>query len=536
MFFSARPCDLAISCAAPASPEVLTFWGDVCFHELFLRSIETDNHLFGACLAWEVQESVYSGRYFWSCFRILGSTADTRAHASVQKILRGFPCFGLCRVLLAPGNLDITSTGPLYLASCVRLRWQLEEFLRFLRENVSALLLLCVYSWVLGRFLREKELGSWSRFLSCPPGGLRFTQKWRNVHRRCFSLPGRVAPKIWTLRPWAVQIWQFFVLYPGVAWRVASENVQGGWILGRTGPRLRRRARVRILKSLAASLVWPWIDTACLLNRLDHDHHTRPQHNVRREKEKEREEMRWEEREAKTINLGILPIHQFESWSRTTVSTSVTIHLSIYPYPKNIYTYIYIHIHIQNHKRIHILDKRRVRQIAADISCKKLVVPKTKPDKKKYWWDLINYWLRGTCVGHSVKIENNAYPKNIPSKKILPTRWSLDWSFAEIGKCSTIATNRITWSSNGSPNRFSNRIFTSAKMSWTFSREQQHSTESAHHFSSKPECNNTTDVPSFILCTALSAIPFVSDRWRVDIQWFHDRPSQDLPNSNELSV
>ena len=35
--------------------------------------------------------------------------------------------------------------------------------------------------------------------------------------------------------------------------------------------------------------------------------------------------------------------------------------------------------------------------------------------------------------------------------------------------------------------------------------------ESVHHFSSRPDCNNTADVPSFTLRTALSAIPFVSD-------------------------
>ena len=33
--------------------------------------------------------------------------------------------------------------------------------------------------------------------------------------------------------------------------------------------------------------------------------------------------------------------------------------------------------------------------------------------------------------------------------------------------------------------------------------------EYAHHFSSRPDCNNTADVPSFTLRTALSAIPFV---------------------------
>ena len=40
----------------------------------------------------------------------------------------------------------------------------------------------------------------------------------------------------------------------------------------------------------------------------------------------------------------------------------------------------------------------------------------------------------------------------------------------------------------------------------------------------------TADVPSFILRTALSAIPCVSDRWCVDVPWFHDTSSQDLPH------
>ena len=43
-------------------------------------------------------------------------------------------------------------------------------------------------------------------------------------------------------------------------------------------------------------------------------------------------------------------------------------------------------------------------------------------------------------------------------------------------------------------------------------------------------------VPSSILRTALSAIPFVSERWGVDVQWCQDRSSQALPNSGELSV
>ena len=63
-----------------------------------------------------------------------------------------------------------------------------------------------------------------------------------------------------------------------------------------------------------------------------------------------------------------------------------------------------------------------------------------------------------------------------------------------------------------------------------------HSMESAHHFSSKPDCNRTAEVRSFTLRTALSANPFVSDRWGVEVRWVQDTSSQDLPDSNELSV
>ena len=52
----------------------------------------------------------------------------------------------------------------------------------------------------------------------------------------------------------------------------------------------------------------------------------------------------------------------------------------------------------------------------------------------------------------------------------------------------------------------------------------------------RPDCSNTADVPSFTRRTALSAIPFVSDLCGVDVQWFQERSSQDLPNSKELSV
>ena len=50
-----------------------------------------------------------------------------------------------------------------------------------------------------------------------------------------------------------------------------------------------------------------------------------------------------------------------------------------------------------------------------------------------------------------------------------------------------------------------------------FRREVLHSMEAAHRFSSRPDCNNTADVPSFTLRTALSAIPFVSDQCGVDV-------------------
>ena len=50
------------------------------------------------------------------------------------------------------------------------------------------------------------------------------------------------------------------------------------------------------------------------------------------------------------------------------------------------------------------------------------------------------------------------------------------------------------------------------------------------------DCNSAARVPSLTLRTALSAIPFVSERWGVHVQWFHDNSSQDLPNSKELSV
>ena len=54
--------------------------------------------------------------------------------------------------------------------------------------------------------------------------------------------------------------------------------------------------------------------------------------------------------------------------------------------------------------------------------------------------------------------------------------------------------------------------------------------------SSNPDCNNAADVPSVTCRTARSASPFVSERQGVDVRWFHEKYSKDLPNSSELSV
>ena len=56
----------------------------------------------------------------------------------------------------------------------------------------------------------------------------------------------------------------------------------------------------------------------------------------------------------------------------------------------------------------------------------------------------------------------NAYSKHIPGKTFGPN-WSLDWSFAETGWCSTIAPNGVAGPSKGTPNRLSYGVFPSVK-------------------------------------------------------------------------
>ena len=89
---------------------------------------------------------------------------------------------------------------------------------------------------------------------------------------------------------------------------------------------------------------------------------------------------------------------------------------------------------------------------------------------------------------------------------------------------------------NGIPNRLSCGVFPSDKRSWMFRTGHNLFMESAHHVSSRPDCNGTADVPSLTLRTALSAIPFVFDLCGVVVQWFQERFSQDLPISKGLSV
>ena len=67
--------------------------------------------------------------------------------------------------------------------------------------------------------------------------------------------------------------------------------------------------------------------------------------------------------------------------------------------------------------------------------------------------------------------------------------------------------------------------------SWMFRRQQQHSIASLHHFSSNPDWTYRVEVPP-----ALSAIPFVSDRCKVDLSYSTTSYRKLFVNSGELSV
>ena len=127
---------------------------------------------------------------------------------------------------------------------------------------------------------------------------------------------------------------------------------------------------------------------------------------------------------------------------------------------------------------------------------------------------------------HNVSFPNStaiiSYPRKIPGKNFLPNWWSLDWSRVEIDWYSTIAPKGIIGRLNHSPNRLSHGVVPTTRRSWDISQIAIafHCIESAHHFSSNPDCSNTAEVPSFTRRTALSGMPFVSDRWGLEVRWF----------------
>ena len=132
---------------------------------------------------------------------------------------------------------------------------------------------------------------------------------------------------------------------------------------------------------------------------------------------------------------------------------------------------------------------------------------------------------------------HNAYPrKQSRVETFWPNWWSPDWFFRRSRMVFCNGAKRIHWSFKWFSKSPFILCFPSARRSWTFRRQQWHSIESAHHFSSKPDCNSTAEVPSLILRIALSVIPFCLGSKGVDVQWFHDNSSQDLQNSKELSA
>ena len=69
------------------------------------------------------------------------------------------------------------------------------------------------------------------------------------------------------------------------------------------------------------------------------------------------------------------------------------------------------------------------------------------------------------------------------------------------------------WSLKWFSKTLSYGVFPSDKRSCMFQRQQWHSMESADHFSSRPDCNSTTDVPSLILRECSLSNPICS--WSV---------------------
>ena len=97
-------------------------------------SLVSDSHLFGAVSLEKYRILNTSGDDFRSCFRILGSTADTRAHASVYVFLgncTSFPREGGPRIL----RLMPRCQGQVPVSTCSEL---ISSFVAFVRDAIAA--------------------------------------------------------------------------------------------------------------------------------------------------------------------------------------------------------------------------------------------------------------------------------------------------------------------------------------------------------------------------------------------------------------
>ena len=109
------------------------------------------------------------------------------------------------------------------------------------------------------------------------------------------------------------------------------------------------------------------------------------------------------------------------------------------------------------------------------------------------------------------------------SDKICALNWcSQYWSFEEIGWYSTIG-GRIPWSVTGICEIY---IFIRWEITIWINDQENRVEQSLP----KPDCDSTGNVP-FTLRTAFSAIPSVSERCGIDVQWLQDNSAWDLPNS-----
>ena len=73
-------------------------------------------------------------------------------------------------------------------------------------------------------------------------------------------------------------------------------------------------------------------------------------------------------------------------------------------------------------------------------------------------------------------------------------------------------------------------MFPSGNKSVTLRSQVWRSMTSFHQLSFRHDCYNTAKSPSFTPRTDVWAMPSVSDRWCVDVQWFQERSWQAFPN------